>query len=277
MGDPRTPETTNHCTGLSFLGFIPRSGVSTPAANFPSLVPAPAAHLDLLPAFVQLLGAQRGLGRRHFAFALPQPLPHGPDQLPKFIQLLLAGRCILFSESEKVSESQSSCFALQLPPLECSTVVSLRALLFIIIIIRCCLGTAHAAPAKVGCTPQPAPRRRWPPKPWPAPLLGLLQHHRGTTAANLRQLCTPLFCPGGGSKDFGMTELIHAACSGQLQRGRPGSAAPPPWPQLSSIQPIPEEQGSPRPGATGPSGSPSPTAAASSLHGAGRRQFSAWH
>ena len=161
--EPRIPETIKHLPGLCFLGFIPHSSISTPAANFPSPVLVPSAHLDLLPALVQLLGAQGGLSGRHFAFALPQPLPHGPDQLPKFLQLLLAGRCILFSESEKVLESQSSCFALQLPPLECSTVVSLGALLFIII-IRCCLGTAQAVPAKAGCTPQPAPRCCWPPQ-----------------------------------------------------------------------------------------------------------------
>lgn len=106
------------------------SSISTPAANFSSLVPAPCAHLDLLPALVQLLGAQGGLSGQHFAFALLQPLPHGPHQLPKLIQLLLAGRCILFSGSEKVLESQSSCFALQLPVPECSTVVFLEALYY---------------------------------------------------------------------------------------------------------------------------------------------------
>lgn len=78
----RIPETLNH---LCLLGFVPHSSIST-LSQFD-----PLAHLDLLPALLQLLGAQGGLSRWNFAFALPQPLPHGANQIPKLIQLLLAG------------------------------------------------------------------------------------------------------------------------------------------------------------------------------------------
>lgn len=70
-GECRILETIKQLPGLCFLGFIPHSSISTPAANFSTPVPAPSAHLDLLPALLQLLGAQGGLSRRHFAFALP--------------------------------------------------------------------------------------------------------------------------------------------------------------------------------------------------------------
>lgn len=193
---------------------------------------------------MQLLGAQGGVGGRHFAFALPQPPPYGPDQLPKFIQLLLAGRRILFSESEKVSESQSSCFALQLPWLECSTVVSLGVLF--IIIIRCCLGTAGAAPAKVGCAPQPAPHCCWPSKPRPVALSGVLRHRRGTTTANLRWLCTGLFVLGG-AKVSGRQGSFMPSRSSQLQP-RGGQALPPLLPGHSSHLFSPSQRNKAAPG-----------------------------
>jgi len=278
-GEPTIPETIKHLPGLCFLGFIPRSSVSTPAANFSSLVPAPAAHLDLLPALVQLLGAQGGLSGRHFAFALLQPLPHGPDQLPKLIQLLLAGRCILCSASEKGSESQSSCFALQLPLLECSTVVSPEAFLFIIIIIRCCLGTAHTVPAKAGCTPQPpltagAPqsRGRW--HFWGLSGTITAADSHGTTPAILCRLCTGLFVLGDAKlrEDRAHScRLAAASCSpGEARLGLPSSLSP-----ALSHSAHPGGTRQPPDGSYGPSGSSSPTAAASSPHGAGRRQLSA--
>lgn len=217
-GKPRITESIKNLPEHCFLGFIPYSRVFAPAANFSNLFPAPSAHLDLLPAFVELLGAQRGLCRRHFALALLQPLPHGSNQLSEFVQLLLAGRCIPFSKSEKVSESQSSCFALQLPPRECSTVESPGARLFIII-IRCCLETAHAVPAKTGCKLQPAPLGWW----------QLLRHCWLTwsSPASLHPLCTGLF----GELSFG--------------EGRAPSHCPRPYHRLSSIQPLGGERGSP--------------------------------
>lgn len=83
-----TEDSINHLPGLCFLGFVSHSSISR-LSQFDFQLPL--AHLDLLPALLQLLGAQGGLGRWDFAFTLPQPLPHGANQIPKLVQLLLAG------------------------------------------------------------------------------------------------------------------------------------------------------------------------------------------
>lgn len=242
-GKPRITESMKNLPEYCFLGFIPCSRVFAPAANFPNLFPVPSAHLDLLPAFVQLLGAQRGLCGRHFALVLLQPLPHGSNQLSEFVQLLLAGRCIPFSASEKVSESQSSCFALQLPPRECSTVESPGARLFIII-IRCCLGTSARSASQNGVQAAACPSRLVAAAP------ALLAH--------VELPCQP-------------APPLHRAFWGAGLRGRQGSF---PLPQAlpSALLCSAPVGGTRQP----PRLAPPLTTAAGSLHAAGQRQHAAW-